>query len=50
MEDVQKIIKKYYTSDSYKLVIAGDETVVASQLSSIIGLIKLKPSDIEKDN
>lgn len=50
LEDVQKVVKKYYTADVYKLVIAGDETVVASQLNSINGLIKFKSSDIEKDN
>lgn len=49
-EDVQKVIKKYYTPDSYKLLIAGDESVVSNQLTSINGLIKFKPADIEKDN
>lgn len=50
MEDVQKVIKKYFTPDVYKLVVAGDETVVASQLNSIKGLVKYKTADIEKDN
>lgn len=50
MEDVQKMVKKYFTPENYKLVVAGDETVVASQLNSIKGLVKYKPTDIEKDN
>jgi zinc protease len=50
LEDVQKIIKKYFTADIYKLVIAGDESVLASQLATLKGLIKYKPADIEKDN
>lgn len=50
LEDVQKAIKKYYTADAYKLVIAGDESVVTTQLNAINGLIKFKSSDIEKDN
>ena len=50
IEDVQKVIKKYFTGDSYKLVVAGDESVLASQLNSLKGLIKYKPADIEKDN
>jgi predicted Zn-dependent peptidase len=50
MEDVQRVIKKYFTPDVYKLVIAGDETKVAAQLNSIPGLIRYKATDIEKDN
>jgi zinc protease len=50
IEDVQKIIKKYFTTDSYKLVIAGDESVIANQLTILKGLVKYKPADIEKDN
>jgi len=50
MEDVQKVVKKYFTADVYKLVIAGDESVLASQLTTLKGLIKYKPADIEKDN
>lgn len=49
-EDVQKIIKKYFTADSYKLVVAGDESVVGTQLSTLKGLVKYKAADIEKDN
>jgi zinc protease len=50
IEDVQKVIKKYFTGDAYKLVIAGDENVLASQLTTLKGLLKYKPADIEKDN
>lgn len=50
IEDVQKVIKKYFSPDVYKLVVAGDETAVAVQLNSIKGLIKFKATDIEKDN
>ncbi len=50
IEDVQKVIKKYYTPDVYKLVVAGDETVVGTQLNSIKGLVKYKAEDIQKDN
>lgn len=49
-EDVQRVIKKYFTPDIYKLMIAGDETVVAAQLNSIKALVKYKATDIEKDN
>ena len=49
MEDVQRVLKKYFTPDVYKLVIAGDESVVTTQLNSIKGLTKFKASDIEKD-
>ncbi len=50
IEDVQKVIKKYFTDDSYKLVIAGDESVLTNQLSTLKGLVKYKPADIERDN
>ncbi len=50
LEDVQKAIKKYFTSDSYKLVVAGDESKVADQLSAIKGLVKFSATDLEKDN
>jgi len=50
LEDVQKVIKKYFTPNVYKLVIAGDELKVSEQLSKINGLQKFKSSDIEKDN
>lgn len=50
LEDVQKAIKKYYTADSYKLVIAGDEGQVADQLGKLSGLQKFSAKDIERDN
>jgi zinc protease len=46
---VNKIIKKYYNPDSYKLVIAGDETALSEQLSKITGLQKLSLKSIEVD-
>ena len=50
LEDIQKVIKKYYTPDIYKLVISGDESVVGSQLDNLKGFVRYKPSDLEKDN
>lgn len=50
LEDVQKAIKKYYTADSYRLVIAGDEGKVSDQLRTIKGLVKYGATDLEKDN
>lgn len=50
LEDVNKAIKKYFTPDTYKLVVAGDESKVGSQLMKITGLKKFISSDIEKDN
>jgi predicted Zn-dependent peptidase len=50
LEDVQKAIRKYYTADSYKLVVAGDESKVSDQLTRMPGLKKLTATDIEKDN
>lgn len=50
LEDIQKVIKKYFTPNIYKLVIAGDETKVSDQLAKLTGLQKFTPADIEKDN
>lgn len=50
LEEVQKSIKKYFTPDVYKLVIAGDESKVGEQLKNIKGLVKFSPDDLEKDN
>jgi hypothetical protein len=47
MEDVKKVIKKYYTPDSYKLVLAGDETLLGGQLAQIKDLKRLGPADLE---
>lgn len=50
LDEVQKAIKKYYTPGIYKLVIAGDEKIVADQLLKLKDAKKLQASDIEKDN
>ncbi len=50
LEDVQKAVKKYFTPDTYKLVIAGDESKVGPQLSSLKGLTKYTPEDLQKEN
>ncbi|MDQ3108422.1 MAG: insulinase family protein [Bacteroidota bacterium] len=44
---LNKIIKKYFTADSYKLIIAGNEIALAGQLAKIKNLQKLTPSVIE---
>ncbi|MBI3509452.1 MAG: insulinase family protein [Bacteroidetes bacterium] len=46
---VNKAIKKYFTPDCYKLMIAGDATDLADQLAKISGLQKMALTDIEKD-
>jgi zinc protease len=50
LEDVQKAAKKYFTPDSYKLIIAGDNLQVGEQLRNIKGLVTYSPADLEKDN
>lgn len=50
IEDVQKAIKKYYIPNIYKLVIAGDELLVAEQLGKINGLKKYSAADLELKN
>jgi zinc protease len=50
VDDINKVIKKYFTPNIYKLVIAGDEVKVADQLTKINSLVKFSASDIEKDN
>ncbi|MCC6372587.1 MAG: insulinase family protein, partial [Bacteroidia bacterium] len=47
MQDVKKMIKKYYTPEIYKLVIAGDESLISPQLAKIPDLKKLKATDLE---
>jgi zinc protease len=46
---LNKIIQKYYTPYSYKLMIAGDDAVINSQTSKLNGLLKLELTVIEKD-
>lgn len=50
LDEVNKVIKKYYTPNIYKLVIAGDETKVNEQLSQLKDLKKYSSSDLERDN
>jgi predicted Zn-dependent peptidase len=50
IEQVNKIIKKYYTADAYKLVMVGDQTALDPQLQKIKDLVKLPVTSIEKDN
>ncbi len=50
VDDINKVIKKYFTPNLYKLVISGDESKVADQLTKINSLQKFTSSDIEKDN
>jgi predicted Zn-dependent peptidase len=48
-EDIIKSIKKYFTPNSYKLVIAGDEQKLTDQLNKLNSLQKFNSNDIEKD-
>lgn len=50
IEQVNKAVKKYYTPDSYKLVMVGDQAILEPQLQKIKDLIKLPVTSIEKDN
>ena len=50
LEQVNKAIKKYFSPDSYKLVIAGNETDLAPQLANIKSLVKIPLKAIEVDN
>lgn len=50
LADVQKAIKKYYTPESYKLIIAGDEAVVKEQLGNIKDVKRYTAVDLERDN
>jgi len=50
IEQVNKIIKKYYTPDAYKLVMVGDQAALSPQLEKIKGLVTLPVTSIEKDN
>lgn len=49
-EDIKKVIKKYYTPNAYKLVIAGDESIIKPQLEKLKNLKKYTASDIEYKN
>lgn len=50
IDDINKVIKKYYTPASYKLVFSGDESLLTDQLAKVPGLVKFSANDIEKDN
>lgn len=50
IEEVNAVIKKYFTPDSYKLVIAADEQKVNEQLQKLKDYKKLSSIDIERDN
>ena len=47
---VNKVLRKYFTSDSYKLVISGDETSLSDQLGKITGLQRFDPKALEVNN
>ncbi len=49
LEALNKTIKKYFTSYSYKLIIAGDATALNDQLGKLNGLQKLELNVIERD-
>ena len=44
---LNKVIKKYFTPELYKVIIAGDAGVLATQLAKIKNLQKLTPAVIE---
>lgn len=46
---VNKAVKKYFTADAYKLVIAGDDAVIGSQFTRLPGLQKMDVKAIEVD-
>ncbi len=48
LDEVNKLIKKYYTPDSYKLLIAGNESSVAIQFPNWSSIIKYTATDISK--
>ncbi|MCX6294871.1 MAG: pitrilysin family protein [Bacteroidetes bacterium] len=50
LDQVNKIVKKYFTPDSYKCVLVGDQTILDPQLQKIKDLVKLPVTSIEKDN
>lgn len=46
---INKVIKKYFTPGSYKVVIAGDANVLNPQLEKMTGLKRLELGVIERD-
>jgi zinc protease len=50
LEQINKVLKKYYTPGIYKLVISGDETKIKNQLSKINNLTIFTSTDLERNN
>ena len=46
LDEVNKIIKKYYTPDSYKLIIAGEEEVISPLIPQWNTIKKYTAADI----
>ena len=49
IENINKVIKKYFNSESYKLMIAGNEKDLKDQLAKLKGLQKFESNAIEID-
>ena len=49
LADINKIIKRYFTTNAYKLVIAGDQNQLNEQLKQLPGLKIFSAKDIEVD-
>jgi len=49
-EQVNKIVKKYFKPDNYKMVVAGNEKDLEPQLSQIPGLVRMPITAIEVDD
>jgi predicted Zn-dependent peptidase len=47
LEDVNKVIKKYYAPDTYKLLISGDETQLQKSLSELNPLRRFTINDLQ---
>lgn len=50
MDDIKKAIKKYFTPGIYKLVICGDEQIVATQLAQLKNYTKYTEADLKLKN
>jgi zinc protease len=50
LDQANKILKKYFSPESYKLVIVGDEKILEPQTQKIKELVKLPVTNIEEDN
>ena len=49
LDDVNRVMKKYFTPDVYRLMIAGDQQKLAEQLKQFQQLKTFNPSEIEVD-